>query len=82
MVSDLSKKINAKMPKNIVVGLSTDFFAVSKNVSVFNGINQTNLKNETLYMSIPFLRVLTIKELEGVIGTNWVTFRETTQFME
>ena len=68
VVSDLSKKINAKMPKNIVVGLSTDFFAVSKNVSVFNGINQTNLKNETLYMSIPFLRVLTIKELEGVIG--------------
>ncbi len=68
VVSDLSKKINAKMPKNIVIGLSTDFFAISKNVKVFNGINQTNLKNETLYISIPFLRVLTIKELEGIIG--------------
>ena len=67
-VSNLSKKINAKMPKNIVLGLSTDFFAISKNVSVFNGIKQTNLKNETLYISIPYLRVLTIKELEGIIG--------------
>ena len=68
VVSDLSKKINAKMPKNIVLGLSTDFFAISKDLKVFNGINQTTLKNETLYISIPYLRILTIKELEGIIG--------------
>ena len=68
VVSDLSKKINAKMPKNIVLGLSTDFFAISKDVKVFNGIKQTNLKDETLYISIPYLRILTIKELEGIIG--------------
>ena len=68
VVSELSKKINAKMPKNIVLGLSTDFFAISKNVSVFNGIKQTYLRDETLYISIPFLRVLTTKELEGIIG--------------
>ena len=68
VVSELSKKINAKMPKNIVLGLSTDFFAISKDLKVFNGINQTTLKNETLYISIPYLRILTIKELEGIIG--------------
>jgi len=68
VVSDLSKKINAKMPKNIVLGLSTDFFAISKDLKVFNGIKQTTLKNETLYISIPYLRILTIKELEGIIG--------------
>ena len=30
VVSDLSKKINAKMPKNIVLGLSTDFLLLAK----------------------------------------------------
>ena len=68
VVSDLSKKINAKMPKNIVLGLSTDFFAISKDLKVFNGVKQTTLKNETLYISIPYLRILTINELEGIIG--------------
>ena len=68
VVSDLSKKINAKMPKNIVLGLSTDFFAISKDLKVFNGIEEKHLSNETLYLSIPLLRILTIKELEGIIG--------------
>ena len=68
VVSDLSKKINAKMPKNIVLGLSTDFFAISKDLKVFNGIKEKHLSNETLYLSIPLLRILTIKELEGIIG--------------
>ena len=44
VVLDLSKKIDAKMPKNIVLGLSTDFFAISDDLKIFNGINQTNLK--------------------------------------
>jgi len=68
LVSKLSKKINARMPKNIVLGLSKDFFAVSKDLNVFNGIEENLLKDETLYISIPYLRILTIKELEGIIG--------------
>ena len=68
IVLDLSKKIDAKMPKNIVLGLSTDFFAISDDLKIFNGVQQRLLQNETLYISLPFLRVFTIKELEGVIG--------------
>jgi Zn-dependent protease with chaperone function len=68
LIEKLSKEINTIKPKNIVVSLSTDFYAISKDVTVFNGVNEFNLKGETLHISLPFLRVLTIKELEGVIA--------------
>jgi Zn-dependent protease with chaperone function len=68
LINKIAKKIKAVPPKNIIIGLSTDFYVLSKDVKLFNGVEEKLLKGETLYISIPFLRVLTIKELEGIIG--------------
>ena len=68
VINKIAKKIKAIPPKNIIIGLSTDFYALSKDVKLFNGVEEKLLKGETLYISIPYLRILTIKELEGIIG--------------
>jgi Zn-dependent protease with chaperone function len=68
LVEKISNSINAKKPKNIVVSISNNFYAISKDIIVFNGVNEFKLKNETLHISLPYLRVLTQNELEGVIG--------------
>ena len=68
VINKIAKKIKAIPPKNIIIGLSTDFYVLSKDVKLFNGVEEKLLKGETLYISIPYLRILTIKELEGIIG--------------
>jgi len=68
LINQMSTKINAKKPKNIIMGLTPDFYATSANVRIFNGVEEKLLKDETLYISLPFLRVLTIKEFEGIVG--------------
>lgn len=68
LVHKISKSIKAKQPKNIVVSISNNFYAISKDLTVFNGVNEFKLNNETLHISLPYLRVLNQKELEGVIG--------------
>ena len=68
LIDQMSTKINAKKPKNIIIGLTTDFYATSANVRIFNGVEEKLLKDETLYISLPYLRVLTIKEFEGIVG--------------
>ena len=67
-IKNISKSIKSKDPKNIVVSMSTDFYAISKDINVFNGVNEVLLKDETIHISLPFLRILTMKELEGIIG--------------
>lgn len=67
-IKNISKSIKSKDPKNIVVSMSTDFYAISKDINVFNGVNEVLLKDETIHISLPFLRILTIKEVEGIIG--------------
>jgi len=68
IVQKISQTIKAKQPKNIVVSISNSFYAISKDITVFNGVNELRLTNETLHISLPYLRVLNQKELEGVIG--------------
>ena len=68
LINQISTKINAKKPKNITIGLTPDFYATSANVRIFNGVEEKLLKDETLYISLPYFRVLTIKEFEGIVG--------------
>ena len=67
-IFNICKKIKASPPNNIIVGLSTDFFAVSGKVKVFNGIDEKMIKGNTIYISLPFLRTLTINEFATIIG--------------
>lgn len=68
IVQKVAEKIGAKRPDNIVVGLTTDFFASNMKMKIFDGHNEINIEGETLYISLPYLRVLTIQEFESIIG--------------
>ena len=67
-ISQICKKLNAVIPNNILVGLTTDFYAVSEKLKVFNGIDRKTIKNNTIYISLPYLRILTVEELSALIG--------------
>ena len=67
-ISQICKKLNAVIPNNILVGLTTDFYAVSEKLKVFNGIDRKTIKNNTIYISLPYLRILTVDELSALIG--------------
>ena len=67
-LNNLCEKIHADKPQNILVGLSTDFYAVSKDVRVFNGISEKIITDNTLYISLPLLRVLTINEFGSILA--------------
>jgi len=67
-IFNICKKIKASPPNNIIVGLTTDFFAVSEKLKVFNGIDEKIIKGNTIYISLPFLRALTINEFATLIG--------------
>lgn len=67
-ILEICKNIKASPPKNIIVGLTTEFFAVSDKLKVFNGIDQKIIKGNSIYISLPFLRTLTINEFATIIG--------------
>lgn len=68
LVRKLAKNIKTKEPKNIVVSLTTDFYAISKDLKIFNGLNEKIINDETLHISLPLLKILTVKEVSGIIG--------------
>ena len=67
-ILNICKKIKSDPPHNIIVGLTTDFYAVSNDVKLFDGNGSRIVKNKTIYISLPFLRILTTNELASLIG--------------
>lgn len=65
-VSDLANKIDAPTPDNIAIGLEPTFYATSANVRVLS--SDKNLSGETLYISLPLMRLFSIEEFGAVIG--------------
>lgn len=68
LIKNIARKINSREPKNLVIGLTTDIYVVGKGMMVLDGQKQNKIEGETLYLSIPFLRVFTVNELTGIIG--------------
>jgi len=68
LVREIAKKLQARIPDNIIVGLTTDFFASNMDMKIFDGKKEIYIKGETLYISLPYLRVLTISELKSIVG--------------
>lgn len=62
----LAQRTDAAMPTNVVVGLEPNFFVTSAPVQLV-GQSET-LHGHTLYLSAPLCRVLTVQELDAVIG--------------
>lgn len=62
----LSGRLGARPPDNVIVGLEPNFFVTTGKVQ----IQPTGelLEGETLYLSLPLCRTLTVAELDAVIG--------------
>ena len=65
-VEKIGAKISANSPQNIIVGLEPTFYATAAKVSLV-GKNE-ELIGETLYLSLPLMRLFTLDELDAVIG--------------
>jgi Zn-dependent protease with chaperone function len=72
-INSIANKLNAKAPKHIVVGLDPNFYVTNANVNVLG--KNTTLNGETLYISLPLLRILTKNEFRSVIGHELGHFR-------
>jgi Zn-dependent protease with chaperone function len=66
LIESVAKTIGGKVPDNIVFGLDPTFYAISNPVKIAN--QDTRLTGETMYLSLPLLRVLSIDEIKAIIG--------------
>jgi Zn-dependent protease with chaperone function len=72
-VSDIAKRLSATTPKNIVVGLEPNFYVTNADVTVYP--DGAKFSEETLYLSLPFIRILSKDELMAVVGHELGHFR-------
>jgi len=66
LVQQIAKSTGARMPDNIVLGLDTNFFATT--APVHTPTSRRLLTGQTLYLSLPLMRVLSLEEMKAVIG--------------
>lgn len=65
-VRNIATKINARMPENIVIGMEPSFYITAASVQIDS--NEKPLNGTTMYLSLPFLSILSRAELQAVIG--------------
>lgn len=73
LVRDVANRLGAEIPKNFIVGLEPSCFATAAKIRLVGEENV--LKGETLYLSLPLLRVFSLPELTAVIGHELGHFR-------
>ena len=66
LVRDIAKKLNSKMPDNVVIGLQPTFFATSS--PVYTPYGKAPMTGRTLHLSLPLMCHFTEGELKAVIG--------------
>ena len=66
LVHEVADEVGARRPDNIVVGLEPSFFVTGAEVTVYPAAE--DLTGSTLYLPVPFLRILSQDELRAVIG--------------
>jgi Zn-dependent protease with chaperone function/uncharacterized tellurite resistance protein B-like protein len=64
LVDEVSTDAKTEGPRNLVIGMSPSFFVTEANVRTIDGV----FKGRTLYLSVPFCRLLSIQELKAIIG--------------
>lgn len=72
-VKALAEKLGAEPPDNIVVGLEPNFFVTSADARVPD--TPKPLEGETLYVSLPLARLMTVTEFAAVVGHELGHFR-------
>jgi Zn-dependent protease with chaperone function len=78
-VTGLAQKLGASPPRQVIVGLEPNFYVTSADVTVMPA--STTHREETLYLSLPLMRILSQDELAAVVGHELGHFRgEDTKF--
>ena len=72
-VKGIAARLGAQAPANIVVGLEPNFFVTS--AEVVTPASGKPLAGETLYVSVPLARLMTVPEFAAVIGHELGHFR-------
>ena len=72
-VTDLAKKLGAQPPRHVVIGLDPNFYVTSADVKVVP--ESTTHRDETLYLSLPLMRILSRDEFAAVVGHELGHFR-------
>jgi len=70
-VDDVAKRVESAQPDQIVAGLDPTFFVTEGSVAAYDG----TYRGRTLFLSIPFARILSRSELIAVIGHELGHFR-------
>ena len=78
-VNDIAERLNALPPNNVVVGLDPTFYVTEADVMCLDD----TLHGRTLYCSLPLCRILSVSELDAIIGHELGHFKGLdTQFSE
>jgi len=64
-VDDVARSVGAEAPRHVVLGMDLSFFATN---APLRPLGDARLKGESLYLSLPCLRLLSEGELRAVIG--------------
>ena len=72
-VKGLAEKLGAQAPDNIVIGIEPNFFVTSADVRLPD--SPKPLERETLYVSLPLARLMTVAEFAAVVGHELGHFR-------
>lgn len=72
VVSRICKSLKTQPPQHVVVGLDANFFATSANV--ITPFSKVPMTGQTLYMSLPLLRMLSDTETKSIIGHEMAHF--------
>ena len=65
-IEAIAEKIEAKKPDNIVIGLQPTFYATTANVKLIE--KEKALTGETLFLSLPLMKLFTREEFDAVVG--------------
>ncbi len=74
-VEDVADRVEAPVPTNIAIGLEPTFYATTANVKVLSSGGE--LSGETLYVSLPLMRLFTTDEFASVLGHELGHFKGT-----
>lgn len=66
LINSIAASLGARSPDNVVVGLDPTFYVVSNPIKI--AMQNKHLTGETLYLSLPLMRTLSVAELQSIIG--------------
>jgi Zn-dependent protease with chaperone function len=70
-VRDVAQRVGTQPPRNVVVGLDLNFFATEQQTVCYSG----ELSGRTVFVSLPFSRIMSVDELRAVLAHELGHFR-------